>query len=94
MSVIELEGVARRYAVGDGVVTALHDVDLAVGEGEFLVVLGPSGCGKTTLLNLIGALDTPSEGSVRVAGHVLDVFPYDPHKRFPRARPAAASAAT
>ncbi len=72
MSVIELEGVARRYAVGDGVVTALHDVDLAVGEGEFLVVLGPSGCGKTTLLNLIGALDTPSEGSVRVAGHVLD----------------------
>lgn len=72
MSVIELEGVARRYTVGEGQVVALHDVDLSVGEGEFLVVLGPSGCGKTTLLNLIGALDTPSEGSVRVAGHVLD----------------------
>ena len=72
MAVIELEGVARRYAVGDGEVTALHDVDLDVGEGEFLVVLGPSGCGKTTLLKQIGALDTPSEGSVRVAGHVLD----------------------
>lgn len=72
MSVIELEGVARRYVVGDGEVTALHDVDLTVGEGEFLVVLGPSGCGKTTLLNLIGALDTPTEGSVRVAGRVLD----------------------
>ncbi len=52
--------------------TALHDVDLTVDEGEFLVVLGPSGCGKTTLLNLIGALDTPSEGSVRVAGHTLE----------------------
>ena len=72
MSVIELAGVGRHYDVGDRRVTALHDVDLTVDEGEFLVVLGPSGCGKTTLLNLIGALDTPSEGSVRVAGHTLD----------------------
>ncbi len=72
MSVIELEGVGRHYDVGDSRVTALHDVDLTVDEGEFLVVLGPSGCGKTTLLNLIGALDVPSEGSVRVAGARLD----------------------
>ncbi len=72
MSVIELGAVGRHYEVGDSRVTALHDVDLAVDEGEFLVVLGPSGCGKTTLLNLIGALDTPSEGSVRVAGHTLE----------------------
>jgi putative ABC transport system ATP-binding protein len=72
MSVIELAAVGRHYEVGDSRVTALHDVDLTVDEGEFLVVLGPSGCGKTTLLNLIGALDTPSEGSVRVAGHTLE----------------------
>ncbi|MCB9371195.1 MAG: ABC transporter ATP-binding protein [Microthrixaceae bacterium] len=70
--VIELEAVGRHYEVGDSRVTALHDVDLSVEPGEFLVVLGPSGCGKTTLLNLIGALDTPSEGSVRVAGHALE----------------------
>ncbi|HAC19382.1 MAG TPA: ABC transporter ATP-binding protein, partial [Dehalococcoidia bacterium] len=50
-------------------VTALLDVDLTVSPGEFVVVLGPSGCGKTTLLNTIGALDTPSEGTVMVAGH-------------------------
>jgi putative ABC transport system ATP-binding protein len=43
-------------------------VDLHVAAGEFIVVLGPSGCGKTTLLNLIGALDTASEGSIRVGG--------------------------
>lgn len=72
MSVIELEAVGRHYDVGDSRVTALHDVDLTVDEGEFLVVLGPSGCGKTTLLNLIGALDVPSEGTVRVAGARLD----------------------
>jgi len=69
--VIALEGVARRFAVGRGVVEALVDVDLAVRPGEFVVVLGPSGSGKTTLLNLIGALDTPTEGRIEVAGRQL-----------------------
>jgi putative ABC transport system ATP-binding protein len=70
--VIALEGVARRYAVGQGVVDALVDVDLRVEPGEFVVVLGPSGSGKTTLLNLIGALDTPTQGTITVAGHPLN----------------------
>jgi len=70
--VIALDHVARRYAVGRGVVEALVDVDLRVGPGEFVVVLGPSGSGKTTLLNLIGALDTPSEGRVTVGGRPLE----------------------
>jgi putative ABC transport system ATP-binding protein len=65
---IVLEGVARRYEVGQVVVTALEGVDLRVGAGEFVVILGPSGSGKTTLLNLIGALDTPTEGRIAVAG--------------------------
>jgi len=65
---IELVGVTRRYEIGANVVTALHDVDLLVGRGEFVVVLGPSGSGKTTLLNVIGALDTASSGEVTVAG--------------------------
>jgi putative ABC transport system ATP-binding protein len=69
--VIALEDVARRYAVGHGVVEALVDVDLQVRPGEFVVVLGPSGSGKTTLLNLIGALDTPTEGRITVAGRPL-----------------------
>lgn len=66
---IRLENVSRRYSVGDGTVTALANVDLAIDVGEFVVVLGPSGSGKTTLLNLIGALDTPSDGSITIAGH-------------------------
>jgi len=69
--VIELHNVTRRYDIGASTVTALLDVDLTVSPGEFVVVLGPSGCGKTTLLNTIGALDTPSEGTVMVAGHDL-----------------------
>lgn len=65
---IHLDGVAKRYQVGPATVSALDGVSLSVEEGEFVVVLGPSGCGKTTLLNMIGALDTATEGSVVVGG--------------------------
>ena len=70
-----MQGVARRYEVGETVVTALQDVDLRVEAGEFVVVLGPSGSGKTTLLNMIGALDVPTEGDVRVAGATITGAP-------------------
>lgn len=64
---IELRNVSKLY--GDGVpIVALADVDLRVESGEFVVVLGPSGCGKTTLLNMIGALDSPTSGSIVVDG--------------------------
>jgi putative ABC transport system ATP-binding protein len=65
---IRVEGVGRRYHVGDNVVVALDDVSFEVRAEEFVVVLGPSGCGKTTLLNMIGALDSPTDGRVIVAG--------------------------
>ncbi|MCB0995186.1 MAG: ABC transporter ATP-binding protein [Acidimicrobiales bacterium] len=65
---IDLDGVAKRYEVGEVTVTALDRVDLHVDEAAFVVILGPSGSGKTTLLNIIGALDTASEGHVVVAG--------------------------
>ena len=70
-----MRGVARRYDVGDNVVTALQDVDLTVESGEFVVILGPSGSGKTTLLNMIGALDVPTEGDVEVAGVTITGAP-------------------
>jgi putative ABC transport system ATP-binding protein len=71
MGLVELDGVSRRYEVGGGTVTALEDVNLTVGAGEFGVVLGPSGSGKTTLLNLIGALDRPTSGRVTIDGRCI-----------------------
>ncbi len=66
-----LEGVSRRYQVGDSEVYALRDVDLEVDQGEFAVVLGPSGSGKSTLLNMISALDSPTSGRATVAGQEI-----------------------
>lgn len=63
---IVLEDVSREYVLGNVTVTALGHVDLHVDEGEFVVVLGPSGSGKTTLINLIGALDIPTSGTIHV----------------------------
>jgi putative ABC transport system ATP-binding protein len=64
----ELTGVAKTYGAGDTLVTAVDDVDLRIGQGEFLVIAGPSGSGKTTLLQLLGALDRPTRGEVRFEG--------------------------
>ncbi len=57
---IELTAVKKYYQVGPVEVRALDGVDLSVAAGEFVVILGPSGSGKTTMLNLIGALDSPT----------------------------------
>lgn len=65
---IDLDDVTKRYRIGDVDVTALDGVNLHVDEASFVAIVGPSGCGKTTLLNMIGALDVPTSGSVRVAG--------------------------
>ncbi|MFB6815665.1 ABC transporter ATP-binding protein [Streptomyces sp. NPDC056347] len=64
--VIELRGAAKAYPGG---VHALRGVDLTVGRGELLAVVGPSGSGKSTVLNLMGTLDRPTAGTVRIAGH-------------------------
>jgi putative ABC transport system ATP-binding protein len=65
---IELRNVSKRYRVGNRDITAIDQISLTVDEAAFVVILGPSGCGKTTLLNMIGALDTPTSGSVHVGG--------------------------
>jgi putative ABC transport system ATP-binding protein len=65
---IDLDDLTKRYRVGETTVTALEEVDLHVDEAALVVILGPSGSGKTTLLNLIGLLDEPTSGTIRLAG--------------------------
>jgi putative ABC transport system ATP-binding protein len=67
--VILLEKVVKRYEMGPVSVTALDCIDLAVEQGEFVVILGPSGSGKSTLLNMVSALDSPTAGRILVSGH-------------------------
>jgi putative ABC transport system ATP-binding protein len=65
---LELEGVSRRYPMGDEVIHALRDVTFAIERGEYVGIVGTSGSGKSTLLNILGLLDTPSSGSYRLRG--------------------------
>jgi len=66
--VIRMRGIKKVYDTGKVKVEALKGIDLSVGGGEFLAVVGPSGSGKSTLMNLIGCLDTPTDGEYRLAG--------------------------
>jgi putative ABC transport system ATP-binding protein len=68
---LELRGVGKVYGSGAVAVHALKHVDLVIEPGQFVVMLGPSGSGKTTFLNLVGGIEEPSEGSLRVAGRDL-----------------------
>ncbi|UCG68949.1 MAG: ABC transporter ATP-binding protein [Thermoplasmata archaeon] len=70
-AVIEIENMSKSYQMGEVTVHALKDVTLRVEPGEITVILGPSGCGKTTLLNQIGGIDSPTEGSIRVNGNQI-----------------------
>jgi len=67
-SIISIQNVIKRFPVGKGHFTALENINLEFGKGEFAGLVGPSGSGKTTLLNIIGSLDTPSEGTATVMG--------------------------
>lgn len=66
MSLVRVEGVTKVYQLGEQKVVALHDITLSFEEGVFLAIAGPSGSGKTTLLNIIGCIDTPSQGKVYI----------------------------
>lgn len=66
MSLLTLTKIGKCYQQGEAEFWALKDIDLTVEEGEFAALVGPSGSGKTTLLNIIGGLDTPSTGTVKL----------------------------
>ena len=68
MAIVEAKGLTKVYGTGTTQVVALDHVDLSVDPGEFVAVMGPSGCGKSTLLNLLGGLDTPTEGEIEIDG--------------------------
>ena len=71
---VSLRNVSKSYVRGRQSVAVLHGVDLDIPDGDFVALMGPSGSGKTTLLNLIGGLDSPTSGSVEVAGARLETL--------------------
>ena len=72
--IVELKNVSKVYNTGEKEFKALDDVDLSINRGEFVVVLGPSGAGKSTLLNLIGGMDTPTDGSIKIDGEDISKY--------------------
>jgi len=82
--IVSMRAVDKAYAVGDVRVPILEKADLDVAEGELVVVFGVSGTGKTTLLNLLGALDVPDAGSLRVDGQELSALSESDRTEFRR----------
>lgn len=68
MNVVELENVQKIYSMGEEKVYALKGISFSVEQGEFISIMGPSGSGKSTCMNMIGCLDTPTNGIVRIDG--------------------------
>ncbi len=71
-SIIELSDVYKVYGIGTGRVVALNGVSLTIKRGEFVSIMGPSGSGKSTLMHIIGCLDIPTRGKVRINGKAVE----------------------
>ena len=71
-AVITIKNLIKRFPMGNAFFTALKGINLTLNTGEFTGLVGPSGSGKTTLLNIIGGLDSATEGSVSVLNHSMD----------------------
>lgn len=74
MDMIRAEGLSKTYRTGEVAVPALKNLDFSIEKGAFVSFVGPSGSGKTTLLNLIGCLDRPTAGRLRVADKDVSAF--------------------
>jgi putative ABC transport system ATP-binding protein len=74
MPIVEVRGVYKTYYQGKVAVHALKNVNLTIKKGGFMAIAGPSGSGKTTLLNIIGGLDDPDSGEVRIEGNLLSAM--------------------
>ena len=68
---VEFDDVVKVYGEGEGRQTAVDHVSFTIDEGEFVVILGQSGAGKSTILNMLGGMDTPTQGSITVAGRQI-----------------------
>jgi putative ABC transport system ATP-binding protein len=82
MNGITITGLSKDYRLGRTVVRALKSIDLKINSGSFVCVAGPSGSGKTTLLNMIGLIDTPTAGTVQVAGQDIQALPERERTRY------------
>jgi putative ABC transport system ATP-binding protein len=71
-TLVKLRNLHKTYQRGSETVDVLHGIDLDIEQGDFVALMGPSGSGKTTLLNLIGGLDSPTDGEIEVAGERID----------------------
>lgn len=78
-SIVEVDHVTKQVSDSSGVLTILHDIDFTLSERESVAIVGASGSGKSTLLSIIAGLDTPSRGTVRLAG--IDLFKLDEDAR-------------
>jgi putative ABC transport system ATP-binding protein len=76
-AIIDMQSIRKTYDTGKVKVEALKGIDLKVEPGEFVAIVGPSGSGKSTLMNLIGCLDTPSDGRYRLGGEDVSKFTRD-----------------
>jgi spermidine/putrescine transport system ATP-binding protein len=76
---LDIRDLTKSFGKGDSTVTALHQVNFSIAEGEFFTLLGPSGCGKTTLLRLIAGFEPPSGGSLVLDGQ--DIAQMPPNRR-------------
>ena len=72
--IVELKNVSKVYKIGENEFKAIDKIDLSLNKGEMIVILGPSGAGKSTLLNLIGGMDTPTNGNVIIDGENISKY--------------------
>jgi putative ABC transport system ATP-binding protein len=90
-AVLRTRALRKEFGKGDALVRAVDDIDLEVAQAETVAIMGPSGCGKSTLLHLLGGLERPSGGEIRLAGSLLDKMGERGLARLRRTRSASSS---